>query len=53
MVQIRRSSMYELQVFKNRWEGAVEEDKEWVDPVEAINQRRKQIQKLQVKFPQS
>ncbi|WMV49164.1 hypothetical protein MTR67_042549 [Solanum verrucosum] len=31
--EIRRQSMYELQIFKDRWERAVEEDKNWVDPV--------------------
>ncbi|KAJ8534905.1 hypothetical protein K7X08_016633 [Anisodus acutangulus] len=34
--EIRRQSTYELQIFKDRWERAVEEDKNWVDPVEAI-----------------
>ncbi|KAK4364149.1 hypothetical protein RND71_015507 [Anisodus tanguticus] len=51
--EIRRQSMYELQIFKDRWERAVEEDKNWVDPVEAISRRRKrrkQIRKLKVKL---
>ncbi|KAM3343665.1 hypothetical protein P3S68_025755 [Capsicum galapagoense] len=52
--EIRRQSTYELQIFKDRWERAVEEDKNWVDPVEAINRkrelRRKQIRKLKVKL---
>ena len=30
--QIRRQSTTELQKFKARWEKAVEEDKNWVDP---------------------
>ncbi|KAI3937073.1 hypothetical protein MKX01_015288 [Papaver californicum] len=30
--EIRRQSTLELQVFKKRWEKAVREDKEWVDP---------------------
>ncbi|RAL39432.1 hypothetical protein DM860_002965 [Cuscuta australis] len=31
-VQLRRESTYELQVFMERWEEAVKEDKQWVDP---------------------
>ncbi|CAH9059810.1 unnamed protein product [Cuscuta europaea] len=31
-VKIRRQSTYELQIFKERWEEAVKEDKKWVDP---------------------
>lgn len=55
MVQIRRQSMYELQIFKERWERAVEENKNWVvDQVKAIRRRRKrrrkQIPKSQVKL---
>ncbi|XP_059291009.1 uncharacterized protein LOC132044525 [Lycium ferocissimum] len=50
--EIRRQSTYELQIFKDRWKRAIEEDKNWVDPVEEINrrrrQRRKQIRKLKV-----
>lgn len=30
--QIRRQSTTELKKFKARWEKAVEEDKNWVDP---------------------
>ncbi|XP_019176024.1 PREDICTED: uncharacterized protein LOC109171394 isoform X1 [Ipomoea nil] len=30
--EIRRQSAYELQTFKDRWDRAVEEDKNWVDP---------------------
>ncbi|EXB51801.1 hypothetical protein L484_006374 [Morus notabilis] len=30
--EIRRQSTWELQVFKERWNRAVEEDKNWVDP---------------------
>ncbi|CAN4117445.1 unnamed protein product [Withania somnifera] len=50
--EIRRESMYELQIFKDRWERAVEEDKNWVDPDEVGSRRRrqghKQIQQLKV-----
>uniref|UniRef100_A0A5B6Z8F8 Uncharacterized protein n=1 Tax=Davidia involucrata TaxID=16924 RepID=A0A5B6Z8F8_DAVIN len=38
--EIRRQSTSELQIFKKRWEQAVEEDKDWVDPFQR-NQRRK------------
>lgn len=31
-VEIRRQSTSELQIFKKRWEKAVKEDKQWVDP---------------------
>lgn len=30
--EIRRQSTWELQTFKERWERAVKEDKDWVDP---------------------
>ncbi|KAG7019637.1 hypothetical protein SDJN02_18600 [Cucurbita argyrosperma subsp. argyrosperma] len=30
--EIRRQSTWELQIFKNRWNKAVAEDKSWVDP---------------------
>ncbi|CAN4087141.1 unnamed protein product [Withania somnifera] len=33
--EIRRQSMYELLIFKDRWKRAVEEDENWVDPDEA------------------
>ncbi|KAA8519851.1 hypothetical protein F0562_014059 [Nyssa sinensis] len=39
--EIRRQSTSELQIFKKRWEQAVEEDKDWVDPFQR-NQRHKQ-----------
>lgn len=32
MVQVRRLSYRELQVFRKRWQKAVEEDDCWVDP---------------------
>ncbi|KAJ4703407.1 Lysine ketoglutarate reductase trans-splicing-like protein (DUF707) [Melia azedarach] len=38
--EIRRQSTLELQIFKKRWNKAVEEDKAWVDPFRR-NQRRK------------
>lgn len=53
-MQIRRQSTHELQIFKDRWERAVEEDQNWVDPFEASSlrrrQRRKQIRKLKIKL---
>ncbi|XP_062161586.1 uncharacterized protein LOC133868666 [Alnus glutinosa] len=36
--EIRRQSTWELQIFKERWNRAVEDDKKWVDPF-----RREQI----------
>ncbi|PNX75351.1 hypothetical protein L195_g031285, partial [Trifolium pratense] len=33
-VDVRRLSYHELDIFKKRWEKAVEEDKCWVDPFE-------------------
>ncbi|GAB2212837.1 hypothetical protein Droror1_Dr00020833 [Drosera rotundifolia] len=34
---VRRKSTLELQIFKDRWEKAVEEDRSWVDPYEKQN----------------
>ncbi|XP_052202506.1 uncharacterized protein LOC127808144 isoform X2 [Diospyros lotus] len=31
-IEIRRQSTWELEIFKKRWEEAVKEDKNWVDP---------------------
>lgn len=41
--EIRRQSTWELQVFKERWNQAVEEDRKWVDPFkkEKIHRKRK------------
>ncbi|VFQ81668.1 unnamed protein product [Cuscuta campestris] len=41
--EIRRQSTYELQRFKERWEEAVNEDKNWVDPYKegGLSQKRK------------
>ncbi|KAF3451542.1 hypothetical protein FNV43_RR07637 [Rhamnella rubrinervis] len=39
--EIRRQSTWELQVFKERWNRAVEQDKNWVDPFK----RRVQVQR--------
>uniref|UniRef100_A0A5B6Z8Q5 Lysine ketoglutarate reductase trans-splicing related 1 n=2 Tax=Davidia involucrata TaxID=16924 RepID=A0A5B6Z8Q5_DAVIN len=39
--EIRRQSTSELRIFKKRWEQAVRQDKDWVDPFQKI-QRRKQ-----------
>uniref|UniRef100_A0A453TDZ1 Uncharacterized protein n=1 Tax=Aegilops tauschii subsp. strangulata TaxID=200361 RepID=A0A453TDZ1_AEGTS len=33
--QIRRQSSAELEKFKERWEKAVREDDEWMDPFDA------------------
>nr|GEV79046.1 hypothetical protein CTI12_AA051820 [Tanacetum cinerariifolium] len=38
--EIRRQSTTELQIFKQRWETAVEEDTTWVDPFYRRKQRR-------------
>ncbi|CAJ1936368.1 unnamed protein product [Sphenostylis stenocarpa] len=38
-IEIRRQSTWELQVFKDRWNRAVAEDKSWVNPFKS-NQRR-------------
>ncbi|XP_031128671.1 uncharacterized protein LOC116030533 isoform X1 [Ipomoea triloba] len=40
-VEIRRQSTYELQIFKERWEEAVKEDKNWVDPYKASQRYKK------------
>ncbi|KAK9056329.1 hypothetical protein SSX86_027419 [Deinandra increscens subsp. villosa] len=40
-IEIRRQSTSELEIFKQRWEKAVKEDKDWVDPFF----RRKQTHK--------
>ncbi|OIS99281.1 PREDICTED: uncharacterized protein LOC109230950 [Nicotiana attenuata] len=52
--EIRRQSTHELQIFKERWERAVEEDQNWVDPFEASSRKRrqrlKQIRKLKIKL---
>ncbi|KAK5826988.1 26S proteasome regulatory subunit rpn-1 [Gossypium arboreum] len=40
--QIRRQSTWELEVFKERWNRAVEEDKNWVDPFLRYQSRKKQ-----------
>ncbi|KAE8664512.1 F-box protein [Hibiscus syriacus] len=45
-VKIRRQSTWELKVFKERWNQAVEEDKNWVDPFLKY-QRRSRLQKRQ------
>ncbi|TMW95571.1 uncharacterized protein [Solanum lycopersicum] len=42
--EIRRQSTYELQIFKDRWERAVKQDKNWADPFKA-SQRRRQLYK--------
>lgn len=52
ILQIRRQSTYELQIFKDRWERAVKQDKNWEDPFKASQRRRqryKQRRKSKVK----
>ncbi|XP_047308021.1 uncharacterized protein LOC124911563 [Impatiens glandulifera] len=44
--EIRRQSTIELQIFKDRWERAVKEDKIWIDP---FSRRRKRKQRLHKK----
>ncbi|KAM6585022.1 hypothetical protein CsatB_012024 [Cannabis sativa] len=39
--EIRRQSTWELQIFKERWNRAVEEDKNWVEPFKSIQRLRK------------
>ncbi|CAN1221925.1 hypothetical protein LINGRAPRIM_LOCUS440 [Linum grandiflorum] len=39
-MEIRRQSTWELQVFKNRWNKAVREDKFWVDPFRSIHSHK-------------
>ncbi|KAL7211904.1 hypothetical protein ACSBR2_014710 [Camellia fascicularis] len=41
-VEVRRQSTSELQIFKKRWEQAVEQDKDWVDPF--IRKQRQAVQ---------
>ncbi|KAL2343978.1 hypothetical protein Fmac_005263 [Flemingia macrophylla] len=38
-VEIRRQSTWELQVFKDRWNRAIDEDKSWVDPFNSDKKR--------------
>ncbi|KAL5579344.1 hypothetical protein UlMin_011786 [Ulmus minor] len=45
--EIRRQSTWELQVFKQRWNRAVEEDKNWVDPFKTEPRRRRRKHKGQ------
>ncbi|KAA8515317.1 hypothetical protein F0562_018453 [Nyssa sinensis] len=40
--EIRRQSTSELRVFKKRWEQAVKEDENWVDPFPKIKKRKQQ-----------
>lgn len=52
ILQIRRQSTYELQIFKDRWARAVKEDKNWSDPFKTRQRRRqwyKQRRKSKVK----
>ncbi|KAM7264957.1 hypothetical protein ACFE04_002640 [Oxalis oulophora] len=47
-VEIRRQSVWELQIFKKRWSKAMEEDKTWVDPFsgkgpELFRRKRKRV----------
>ncbi|XP_065624877.1 uncharacterized protein LOC112036164 isoform X2 [Quercus suber] len=39
--EIRRQSTWELQMFKERWNQAVEEDKNWVDPFKQDKKRHR------------
>ncbi|KAF8413955.1 hypothetical protein HHK36_001952 [Tetracentron sinense] len=40
--EIRRQSTSELQIFRTRWDQAVREDKDWVDPYKR-NQRHQKL----------
>ncbi|XP_038712790.1 uncharacterized protein LOC120006722 isoform X1 [Tripterygium wilfordii] len=40
-MEIRRQSTWELQIFKDRWNQAVAEDKDWVDPFTRYQKQRK------------
>ncbi|CAM8985907.1 hypothetical protein QQ045_008147 [Rhodiola kirilowii] len=42
--EIRRQSTHELQIFEERWEKAISEDKNWVDPT--VTPRKKQMRKI-------
>ncbi|CAN1284271.1 hypothetical protein LINPERPRIM_LOCUS18569 [Linum perenne] len=44
IIQIRRQSTWELQIFKDRWNRAIRQDNHWIDPFRGI-QRRKTIEK--------
>nr|AND01153.1 hypothetical protein [Linum usitatissimum] len=39
-MEIRRQSTWELQVFKNRWNKAIREDKFWADPFRSIRRQK-------------
>ncbi|XP_019418892.1 PREDICTED: uncharacterized protein LOC109329636 isoform X1 [Lupinus angustifolius] len=39
--EIRRQSTWELEIFKERWNQAVADDKHWVDPFKGSEQRRR------------
>ncbi|KAJ6416538.1 hypothetical protein OIU84_002406 [Salix udensis] len=40
-MEIRRQSTWELQIFKDRWNRAVKDDKNWVDPFHSNRKHRK------------
>lgn len=46
--EIRRQSTSELRIFKKRWEQAVKEDKNWVDP---FRKKRRSSQRLIQRLP--
>ncbi|XP_027346395.1 uncharacterized protein LOC113858116 isoform X2 [Abrus precatorius] len=41
-IEIRRQSTWELQVFKERWNQAIAEDRNWVDPFKSDQRRMRQ-----------
>uniref|UniRef100_A0A0D6R0X9 Lysine ketoglutarate reductase trans-splicing-like protein n=1 Tax=Araucaria cunninghamii TaxID=56994 RepID=A0A0D6R0X9_ARACU len=41
--EIRRQSSAELEIFRRRWERAVQEDKSWVDPFERLKKQRRHL----------
>lgn len=43
--EIRRQSVAELTIFRRRWQRAVEEDKNWVDPFEDLRKKRSHLYK--------
>ncbi|CAA3025845.1 uncharacterized protein LOC111368747 [Olea europaea subsp. europaea] len=45
--EIRRQSTSELQIFKERWEQAVKEDKNWRDPFPSSRRRKQRLSQTQ------
>jgi len=49
--EIRRQSVAELTIFRRRWQRAVEEDKNWVDPFEDLRKKKSHLYKKSHRRP--